>query len=192
MSALIADTDSLSSVIANHNAIDYLVRSTSFVSAVCGNAQAMSYIGGNNYASNTLLDNSSWRTGISNSSYYTSVLNFTKAINGRITYNGSSWSGCPINGNFGATVKLCKYTAQIGSNSFDSDIYFAFQYYSGGYTTLCTLHSSPYLPSGQTQSGLINSVPSTSMRIDKYSFSAGDSSQGTAYGYLTVWGRVDV
>lgn len=42
---------------------------------VCDNVNAMTYIGQNNYASNTLLGDSDWRTAICNSTYFESVLN---------------------------------------------------------------------------------------------------------------------
>ena len=42
---------------------------------ICNNANAMQYIGNNNYASNTLLADSDWRTAICNSTYFESVLN---------------------------------------------------------------------------------------------------------------------
>jgi hypothetical protein len=52
-----------------------VVRSTSWVSDVCGNSTAMSYIGLNNYSANTLIADSTWRTAICNSTYFESVLN---------------------------------------------------------------------------------------------------------------------
>ena len=75
LSQLLADTASLYSVITDNNAIDYLVRSTAFASGACGDSTAMTYIGSDNYAANTLLDDITWRTAIANSTYMTSVLN---------------------------------------------------------------------------------------------------------------------
>lgn len=75
LSQLIADTASLYSVVTDNNAIDYLVRSTSFASGIAGDSTAMTYIGSDNYASNTLLDDYTWRTAICNSAYFESVLN---------------------------------------------------------------------------------------------------------------------
>ena len=72
---LLADTDSLLVVIDDNNAIDYLVRSTTFASAVTADSTAMTDIGLNNYASNTLLADSTWCTAICNSTYFESVLN---------------------------------------------------------------------------------------------------------------------
>lgn len=42
---------------------------------LCDNSNAMTYIGQNNYASNTLLADSDWRDAICNSTYFESVLN---------------------------------------------------------------------------------------------------------------------
>lgn len=42
---------------------------------ICDNANAMNYIGQNNYASNTLLADSDWCSAICNSAYFESVLN---------------------------------------------------------------------------------------------------------------------
>ena len=75
LSQLIADTTSLYTVITDNNAIDYLVRSTSFASGICGDSTAMTYIGSDNYAANTLLADATWVNAIANSAYMTSVLN---------------------------------------------------------------------------------------------------------------------
>ena len=75
LSQLLGDTASLYTVITDNNAIDYLVRSTSFASGVCGDNTAMTYIGSDNYASSILLADSTWRTAICNSAYAENVLN---------------------------------------------------------------------------------------------------------------------
>ena len=75
VSGLLADTTTLLAVINSNNAIDYLVRSTTFASDVTADSTAMSYIGLNNYAANTLLADSDWLTAICNSTYFESVLN---------------------------------------------------------------------------------------------------------------------
>lgn len=62
-------------VISDHNAVDYLVRSTTFASSICADSTAMTYIGANDYCADTLLANSTWRTAICNSTYFESVLN---------------------------------------------------------------------------------------------------------------------
>lgn len=75
LSQVLADSTCLSALISDNNAMDYLVRSTTWASDVCGDSSAMSYIGLNNYASNTLLANSTWLDAICNSTYFESVLN---------------------------------------------------------------------------------------------------------------------
>ena len=75
LSQLLADTASLYTVITDNNAIDYLVRSTTFASGVTGNSTAMTFIGSNNYASDTLLNDTIWLNAICNSTYFESVLN---------------------------------------------------------------------------------------------------------------------
>lgn len=75
LSQLIADTASLYTVITYNNAIDYLVRSTSFAAGICGDSTAMTYIGSNNYAADTLLNDSTWFTAIKGSAYSSSVSN---------------------------------------------------------------------------------------------------------------------
>ena len=75
LSQLIADTASLYTVITSNNAIDYLVRSTSFASGICGDSTAMTYIGSDNYAADTLTTDSTWLAAIVNSAYMENVLN---------------------------------------------------------------------------------------------------------------------
>lgn len=75
ISELLADSVSLATVISDNNAIDYLVRSTTWASSVTSNSTAMSYIGLNNYASNTLLGDATWCSAILQSSNRESVLN---------------------------------------------------------------------------------------------------------------------
>lgn len=75
LSQLLADTTSLYTVITDNNAIDYLVRSTSFASGITGDSTAMTYIGSDNYASNTLLSDATWLNAIANSAYANNVFN---------------------------------------------------------------------------------------------------------------------
>lgn len=72
---LIADDTSLLAVLTSDNAIDYLVRSTTFASAITADEDAMVMIGSYDYASNTLLSDSTWNTAIQNSAYFESVDN---------------------------------------------------------------------------------------------------------------------
>lgn len=72
---VLADSSTLSALIASNNAAEYMARSTTWASDVCADSTAMSFIGLNNYCSNALLTVSSWCTAICNSTYMESVLN---------------------------------------------------------------------------------------------------------------------
>lgn len=75
LSDILADSTALATLMASTDAVDYLVRCTNWISDICGNQSAMSYIGLNNYCANTLLANADWLEGICNSTYFESVLN---------------------------------------------------------------------------------------------------------------------
>jgi hypothetical protein len=75
ISQVLADSTTLSALIASNNAVDYMARSTTWASAICADSTAMSYIGLNNYCSNTLLGVNDWLTSICSSAYFESVLN---------------------------------------------------------------------------------------------------------------------
>ena len=99
LSQLLSDTTSLYAVITDNNAIDYLVRSTTFASGITGNANAMTYIGSDNYASDTLLTDATWCTAICNSTNFESVLNAKvptmtgyTSPSGEVIYTSSSGS----------------------------------------------------------------------------------------------------
>ena len=75
ISQVLADTNTLSALISDNNASDYLVRSTTWASDVCNNESAMTYIGLNNYCARKLLSDSTWLEAICNSEYFEEVLN---------------------------------------------------------------------------------------------------------------------
>lgn len=75
LSDILADSTALSLLMSSTDAVDYLVRCTNWISDICGNQSAMSYIGLNNYCANTLLADADWLDGIGNSTYMESVLN---------------------------------------------------------------------------------------------------------------------
>ena len=72
---VIADDDTLFLTLIDNNAIDYLVRSTTFVSSIVASESAMQYIGASDYASETLLSDSTWLTAIDGSAYKDYVIN---------------------------------------------------------------------------------------------------------------------
>lgn len=75
ISQVLADTNTLSALISDNNASDYLVRSTTWTSDICNNESAMTYIGLNEYCANKLLADSTWFESICNSAYFEKVLN---------------------------------------------------------------------------------------------------------------------
>ena len=100
ISEVVADTTTLNTLIANENANDYLVRSTTWASDVCSNESAMTYIGLNDYCADKLLADSTWLEAICNSPYFEKVLNVkvptmtsNTAPSGEVFGNGS------LNGN---------------------------------------------------------------------------------------------
>lgn len=72
---ILADTTALSALMASEDAVDYMVRNTSWATTITASEDAMTYIGLNNYASNTLIADETWNTAIQNSSYFESVDN---------------------------------------------------------------------------------------------------------------------
>ena len=75
ISQVLADTNTLSALISDNNAVDYMVRSTTWASDVCNNESAMTYIGLNDYCANKLLSDSTWSEAICDSPYFEKVLN---------------------------------------------------------------------------------------------------------------------
>ena len=102
ISQVIADSTSLATILSDDNAIDYLVRSTTFASDFCANQTAMYDISLYQYAKVTLISDATWRAAICNSSYYQTVLS-TKvptmssdtSPSGRVIYS-SSWGSYPV------------------------------------------------------------------------------------------------
>ena len=72
---VLGDSTTLLALMSDNNAVDYLVRSTTWASGITANSTAMTDIGANNYCANTLLDDATWCTAICNSTYFESVLN---------------------------------------------------------------------------------------------------------------------
>lgn len=75
MADILADSAMLLLLMGDDNAVDYMVRSTDFISDITSNQNAMNDIGLNNYASNILLTDSVWCAAICSSTYFESVLN---------------------------------------------------------------------------------------------------------------------
>lgn len=96
LAEVLADTTTLSALIANHDAVDYLVTAKGLIDGIVADATAMSYIGLNNYCANTLLADAEWRKGICNSTYFESVLNVkVPAMTSDTTPSGECWQENP-------------------------------------------------------------------------------------------------
>lgn len=80
LSEVLADTSTLSTLINNHSACDYLVTCKGWATTICADSNAMTYIGLNNYCANKLLADATWCNAIWNSTYKTSVLNVSVPI----------------------------------------------------------------------------------------------------------------
>lgn len=74
LSEVLADTSTLSTLVGDSNAVDYMARSTTWASGTSADSNAMTYIGLDDYCADSLLANSTWRTAICNSTYFESVL----------------------------------------------------------------------------------------------------------------------
>jgi hypothetical protein len=72
---VLGDSTTLLALISDNNAVDYMVRSTTWASDVCADSTAMTDIGANNYCADTLLSDATWASAIANSTYFESVLN---------------------------------------------------------------------------------------------------------------------
>lgn len=114
LSVLLADSTTLNAVITSNNAVDYLVRSTTWASDMCADSTAMSYIGLNNYASNTLLADSTWASAICNSTYFESVLNVKVPT---MTSNNTP-SGCVFGG--GSVMSLSPTAYKAFNNEYET------------------------------------------------------------------------
>ena len=102
MSEILADTTCLAGLMSSRNAVDYLLRSTEFITSICGNDDAMTYIGLNNYCANTLLaDLTNWMPAICDSQYFERVLNVKVPV---MTDNTTPSGEC--GGYFGANTYL--------------------------------------------------------------------------------------
>jgi hypothetical protein len=75
LAEVLADTTTLSTLIANHDAVDYLVTAKGLIDGIVADATAMSYIGLNNYCANSLIADSEWLAAIGQSTYKESALN---------------------------------------------------------------------------------------------------------------------
>ena len=94
LNEVLADSTTLLALMSDDNAVDYLVRSTTWASGITADSTAMTDIGANNYCANTLLANSTWFDAICNSTYFESVLNVkVPTMTSNNTPEGECFSG---------------------------------------------------------------------------------------------------
>lgn len=89
LAEVLADSTTLSALMSNHNAVDYLVTAKGWADDICADSNAMTLIGQNNYCANTLLADSTWCNAIWNSTYKMSVINaYVPVMTGYTTPSG--------------------------------------------------------------------------------------------------------
>lgn len=99
LNEVLADSTTLLALMSNNNAVDYLVRSTTWASGVTANSTAMTDIGANDYCANTLLSDSTWLNAICDSTYFESVLNVkVPTMTSNTTPSGVASAGTEFNG----------------------------------------------------------------------------------------------
>ena len=111
ISQVLADTNTLSALISDNNASDYMVRSTTWASDVCSNESAMTYIGLNDYCANKLLADSTWLTAICS----TEETLLKKVLNVYVPTLSSNTS------DDGGEVSASNSTESIGYETFDGN-----------------------------------------------------------------------
>lgn len=131
LSDILADSTALSTLMASTDAVDYLVRCTNWISDICGDQSAMSYIGLNNYCANTLLADEDWCEGIANSEYIESVLNVKiPTMTGASTPSGTVSCSTAYSGTYGWYAFDKNLSTQYISNSTGDDLYVQYMFTS--------------------------------------------------------------
>ena len=114
LAEVLADSTTLSALMADYNAVDYLVTAKAWVYTITADSTAMSYIGLNNYASDTLLNDATWCNAICGSAYKTSVLNYK---NPTMTSNTTPSGVASASGVFQNQAQYYAYKALDNSTS---------------------------------------------------------------------------
>lgn len=155
------------------------------------NANAMSYIGLSNYASNTLLGDPTWRAAIADSTYSESVLNFKRSVSGKIQYwsDNKVWTPRQQLITFPYVVRLYKYSARsVNQKGAVSPTAFG---YSMNNSTYTNFESIPYTDKTY-HIGFLDGVEALYARAYGVGTYTTSDFQATNNVYLTVYGRVDV
>ena len=111
LNEVLADSTTLLALMSDNNAVDYLVRSTTWASGITADSTAMTDIGANNYCADTLLSDSTWAEAICNSTYFESVLNVkVPTMTSDTTPSGT-----------GTVIYSTQYSDQQGYKAFDKN-----------------------------------------------------------------------
>lgn len=101
ISQVLADSATVTALIASNNAADYMARSTSWANSVTANSSAMTKIGANDYCADKLLADSTWLTAICDSTYFESVLNVkVPTMTSDTTPSGTAFADSNIPGGY--------------------------------------------------------------------------------------------
>lgn len=144
LAEVLADSTTLSALMASQSAVDYLVTCKGWASTICANQIAMTYIGLNNYCADTLLDDNDWMTAICNSTYFESVLNDKiPFMTGETTPSGQCfWSGNARSGTKWGVFSEAGGDWSSGSNSNEGYLGYMFDHMIRPYLITSTIRGS--------------------------------------------------
>lgn len=74
LNEVLANSGVLSALMESTNAVDYLVRSTTWAATICADEIAVDYITSNDYCFKVLFNNLDWRTALRNSAYFIDII----------------------------------------------------------------------------------------------------------------------
>lgn len=218
LAEVLADTTTLSTLIADQDAVDYLVTAKGLINGIVADATAMSYIGLNNYCANSLIADTEWLTAIANSSYVDSVLNVKVPTmtgyttpSGTVTASGSAgdpyyspWrsfnsaygnaGGCPdttsgwINYTFPSPVRIVAGSVQSYSGTTFSASTFAISATNDG-TTYTPLCDGSFSANSQVKQFVLSN--NNSYSTYRISGTAGSTTR-LGFGQIQLYGREDV
>ena len=209
MADILADSAMLLLLMGDDNAVDYMVRSTDFISDITSNQNAMNDIGLNNYAANTLLESSDWIDAVCTSSYFESVLNTkvpvmtSNTIPSGSCFASSTYSGRNpynafdnVSGNFWMSTNTTETTPQYLGYEFDKKVkvvkfhFYGFTWAGGsGYPRNYSVQG--YDDETNNWVDIASYTSNSSMDVTKIFINANDYQKYRIYGTLWVLGNDD-
>ena len=97
LAEVIADTTTLSSLMSDESAMNYLARSTGFADEACASETFMTYLGASTYVDSTVLNSDLWKQAIKASQYWTLVY-----ASKTVTVYGAAAETITIDGYYGS------------------------------------------------------------------------------------------